>query len=66
MWDLYGEKIQAWCDHEGLKLETVIAPGNEDQKTMENMNYMLDCLAEIDPLRRSEPVSLGRTIFRIS
>jgi len=56
VWDLYGEKIQAWCDHEGLKLETVIAPGNEDQKTMENMNYMLDCLAEIDPLRRSEPV----------
>ena len=42
VWDLYGEKIQAWCDHEGLKLETVIAPGNEDQKTMENMNYMLD------------------------
>lgn len=56
VWDLYGEKIQAWCDHNGLKHESIIAPGNEDQKTMENMMYMLDGLKEIDPLRRSEPI----------
>lgn len=56
VWDLYGEKIQAWCDHNDLELDSVIAPGNEDQKTMDNCLFMLDRLKEIDPLRRSEPV----------
>ena len=54
--DLYGEKIDAWCAHNGLKHESIIAPGNEDQKTIENMMYMLDGIKKIDPLRRSEPI----------
>ena len=46
----------AWADSVGVTLDAVIAPGNEDQKTMENCMYMLDELKRIDPLRRSEPV----------
>ena len=56
MWDLYSSKIQDWCDHNDLKLEAVVRPGNEDQKTMDNCMVMLDELKRIDPLRRSEPV----------
>ena len=53
---LYGEQMGAWADSVGVTLDAVIAPGNEDQKTMENCMYMLDELKRIDPLRRSEPV----------
>ena len=56
VWDLYSSKIQDWCDHNDLKLEAVVRPGNEDQKTMDNCMVMLDELKRIDPLRRSEPV----------
>lgn len=56
VWSLYGEQMGAWADSVGVTLDAVIAPGNEDQKTMENCMYMLDELKRIDPLRRSEPV----------
>mmetsp|Transcript_106134 Transcript_106134/g.204283 ORF Transcript_106134/g.204283 Transcript_106134/m.204283 type:complete len:664 (+) Transcript_106134:86-2077(+) len=56
VWDLYGEKMNAWGQSVGLELDPIIAPGDEDQKTMENCLYMLDELKRADPLRRSEPV----------
>jgi len=56
VWDLYGEKLQLWADSVDLKLDVVIAPGNEDQKTMDTFIFLLDELARVDPLRRSEPV----------
>lgn len=56
VWRLWGDKLQAWADSVNLKLDTVIAPGNEDHKTMDNCLYMLDELKRLDPLRRSEPV----------
>lgn len=56
VWDLYGAKMNAWGDSVGLELDAIIAPGDEDQKTMDNCLYMLDELKRADPLRRSEPV----------
>lgn len=56
VWRLHGHKIQAWCDSMDLELHSIVAPGNEDQKTMDNMLYMLGEIAKADPLRRSEPV----------
>ncbi|KAJ8598222.1 hypothetical protein CTAYLR_005531 [Chrysophaeum taylorii] len=56
VWELYGQKLEAWCESVGVSLEAIVAPGNEDEKTMENMLFMLDELARVDPLRRSEPV----------
>jgi len=53
---LYGDKLRAWCESMGLELAAIVAPGNEDEKTMDNVLYMLDELARVDPLRRSEPV----------
>lgn len=38
------------------QLDAVVAPGNEDQKTMDTFIFLLDELARVDPLRRSEPV----------
>lgn len=56
VWDLHGEKMSAWADSVDIKLDAVVAPGNEDQKTMDNCLFMLDELKRLDPLRRSEPV----------
>lgn len=53
---LYGDKLEKWCESMGLELAMIEAPGNEDEKTMDNVLYMLDELARVDPLRRSEPV----------
>eukprot|EP00617_Octactis_speculum_P017834 CAMPEP_0185752476 /NCGR_PEP_ID=MMETSP1174-20130828/11271_1 /TAXON_ID=35687 /ORGANISM="Dictyocha speculum, Strain CCMP1381" /LENGTH=599 /DNA_ID=CAMNT_0028429945 /DNA_START=167 /DNA_END=1966 /DNA_ORIENTATION=- len=56
VWKLHGETLRTWADSLDLKLDTVIAPGNEDHKTMDNCLFMLDELKRLDPLRRSEPV----------
>lgn len=56
VWALYREKLEAWATSVDLVLDPIIAPGNEDEKTMENMLFMLDELKRVDPLRRSEPV----------
>lgn len=53
---LYGEKIEAWCESMGLELAAIVRPGDEDQKTMDNCLAMIEALADVDPLRRSEPV----------
>jgi 3-dehydroquinate synthetase len=59
VWELYGPKMEAWAASVDLKLDAVVAPGNEDQKTMETFCFLLDELKRVDPLRRSEPVSGG-------
>ena len=56
VWDIYGEKMQAWAGSVELKLETVVIPGNEDHKTLATFAHLLDELKRVDPLRRSEPV----------
>jgi len=56
VWELYGEQMRTWAESVDLRLDTVIAPGNEDQKSMETFIFLLDELARVDPLRRSEPV----------
>uniref|UniRef100_A0A7S3NHM6 3-dehydroquinate synthase domain-containing protein n=1 Tax=Aureoumbra lagunensis TaxID=44058 RepID=A0A7S3NHM6_9STRA len=56
VWNLYKDQMLAWAKSVEIKLETIIAPGNEDEKTMDNMIFLLDELARVDPLRRSEPV----------
>jgi len=56
VWRLYEKKLSAWASSVGVKLEAVVAPGNEDEKTMDNLLFLLDELARVDPLRRSEPV----------
>jgi len=56
VWQLYGDKMQAWAESVDLRLDAIVAPGNEDQKTLGTFTFMLDELKEADPLRRSEPV----------
>ena len=56
VWDIYGEKMEAWAESMELKLDTVVIPGNEDHKTLETFAHLLDELKRVDPLRRSEPV----------
>mmetsp|Transcript_17659 Transcript_17659/g.55768 ORF Transcript_17659/g.55768 Transcript_17659/m.55768 type:complete len:580 (-) Transcript_17659:377-2116(-) len=56
VWALYGPKMDAWAASVDLILDAVVAPGNEDQKTMETFCFLLDELKRVDPLRRSEPV----------
>ena len=56
VWKLHGDTLRDWAASLDLKLDAVIAPGNEDHKTMENCLFMLDELKRLDPLRRSEPV----------
>ena len=60
VWRLYGDKLTTWAESVNLRLDPVIAPGNENHKTLETFTYMLDELKRTDPLRRSEPV-LGTT-----
>ena len=38
---------QAWATSVDLVLDPIIAPGNEDEKTMENMLFMLDELKSL-------------------
>ena len=38
-----------------LVLDPIVAPGDEDEKTMDNMLFILDELCRVDPLRRAEP-----------
>lgn len=54
--ELYGDKLSGWCESMQLDLDMIKAPGNEDEKTIDNVMYMIDELARVDPLRRSEPV----------
>ena len=56
VWKLYEGTLTAWAESVDLKLDAVVAPGNEDQKTLETFTYLLDELKRVDPLRRSEPV----------
>jgi len=56
VWDLYRDRFEGWCDREAIRLEPVVLAGNEDQKTVDNLLVLLDELARVDPLRRSEPV----------
>jgi 3-dehydroquinate synthase len=56
VWGLYREKIEAWAESVDLVLDPIVAPGNEDEKSMENMIFMLDEIARVDPLRRAEPI----------
>ena len=56
VWEIYGDQMSKWALSQDLKLEPIIAPGNEDQKTMETFTFLLDELKRVDPLRRSEPV----------
>ena len=56
VWGLYREKMEAWAASVDLVLDPIIAPGNEDEKSMENMIFMLDEIARVDPLRRAEPI----------
>ena len=35
VWGLYGPKMEAWAESVDLELDVVVAPGNEDQKSME-------------------------------
>jgi len=56
VWGLYKEKMEAWAASVDLVLDPIIAPGNEDEKSMENMIFMLDEIARVDPLRRAEPI----------
>jgi 3-dehydroquinate synthase len=55
VWELYEDKLRKWCASVDLELEPIVAPGNEDAKTMENMLFLLDELKRVDPLRRAEP-----------
>lgn len=56
VWDIYGEKMEAWAESVDVRLDTVAIPGNEDHKTLETFAHLLDELKRVDPLRRSEPV----------
>ena len=56
VWRLYGGKINEWAASVDLQLDPVVAPGNEDKKTLQTFTYLLDELKRVDPLRRSEPV----------
>ena len=47
--------MRKWAQSVDLELEPIIAPGNEDEKSMENMLFLLDELKRVDPLRRAEP-----------
>jgi len=55
VWGLYSEKFEKWAKSVDLDLEPIVCPGNEDEKTMENMLFLLDELKRVDPLRRAEP-----------
>ena len=46
---------EKWAQSVDLKIDPIIAPGNEDEKSMENMLFLLDELKRVDPLRRAEP-----------
>jgi hypothetical protein len=56
VWKLCATTLQAWADSVDLRLDPIVAPGNEDQKTLATFTYLLDELKRVDPLRRSEPV----------
>ena len=56
VWELYEAPMAAWAESVGIRLDPIIAPGNEDEKTMDNMIFMLDEIARVDPLRRAEPI----------
>ena len=47
VWRLHGDALRAWADSLELRLDAVVAPGNEDQKTMDNCLYMLDALKRL-------------------
>ena len=47
--------MRKWASSVDLKIDPIIAPGNEDEKSMENMLFLLDELKRVDPLRRAEP-----------
>ena len=55
VWGLYEDQMRTWASSVDLELEPIIAPGNEDEKSMENMLFLLDELKRVDPLRRAEP-----------
>ena len=55
VWGLYEPQMRKWASSVDLKIDPIIAPGNEDEKSMENMLFLLDELKRVDPLRRAEP-----------
>ena len=55
VWSLYEDQMRKWASSVDLKIDPIIAPGNEDEKSMENMLFLLDELKRVDPLRRAEP-----------
>merc|ERR1711939_313539 len=53
VWGLYEAQMRKWAQSVDLKIDPIIAPGNEDEKSMENMLFLLDELKRVDPhLRR--------------
>jgi len=48
--------MERWCAANNLTLDTIIRPGDEDSKTMENCLAIIEELGKKNPLRRSEPV----------
>ena len=56
VWELYGEKMEAWAASVDVTLDPIVAQGDEDHKTLETFTFLLDELKRTDPLRRSEPV----------
>mmetsp|Transcript_19732 Transcript_19732/g.60804 ORF Transcript_19732/g.60804 Transcript_19732/m.60804 type:complete len:582 (-) Transcript_19732:177-1922(-) len=55
VWGLYEDVLRTWAASVDLVLDPIVAPGDEDEKTMDNMLFILDELCRVDPLRRAEP-----------
>ena len=65
VWGLYEGQMRKWASSVDLELRPIIAPGNRDEKSMENMLFLLDELKRVDPLRRAEPaLAIGGGVLR--
>ena len=40
VWGLYEGQMRKWAQSVDLKIDPIIAPGNEDEKSMENMLFL--------------------------